>query len=92
MAISTSILAAGCSISSNLRMVAPSFDIVVSFVVVIILSMPRGPVLGVNHTESSFDNIDDGFNSVNIRDDLPNALHGIGSISEQKNGWLLSQI
>jgi len=43
LAISTRILAAACSMSSSLRMVAPSLEMVVSLWVVIILSMPLGP-------------------------------------------------
>ena len=41
--MSTRILAAGCSMSKSPRMVAPSFEIVVSLEVVIILSIPLGP-------------------------------------------------
>lgn len=43
MAISTKILAAACSISKRFKIVAPSFDMVVSLEVVIILSIPLGP-------------------------------------------------
>jgi len=40
--MSTKHLAAGCVMSSNLRIVAPSLEMVVDYYV-IILSMPRGP-------------------------------------------------
>jgi len=42
-AISTSVLAAGCTISSNFMIVAPSFEIVVVVPLKTSLSMPRGP-------------------------------------------------
>jgi hypothetical protein len=41
--MSTSTFAAGCTMSSSLSTVAPSFEIVVALPVVIILSIPRGP-------------------------------------------------
>lgn len=54
LAMSTNVLAAGCTISSNFMMVAPSFDMVaLPCAFTISLSMPRGP--NVVRTASTID-------------------------------------
>ena len=41
-------------------------------------------------TESGLDNINDCFDGVNVGDDLSDTLHGLSTISEKKNGGLLT--
>ncbi len=41
-------------------------------------------------TESGFDDINDCFDGVNVGDDLSDTLHGLSTISEEKNGGLLT--
>ena len=43
------------------------------------------------YTEGGFDNVDDGFDCVDVGDDLANTFHGVGSVSEEEDGGLLDR-
>lgn len=42
-------------------------------------------------TQCGFDNIDNGFDGVDVGDNLSNSLHGVSAVSEEKNGRLLDR-
>ena len=75
--------------SRRFRIVAPSFEIVVSLAVVIILSIPLGPSVIPFGTKGAFNNVDHSLDSIDIAEDLSLSLTRVGAFSKKQNGGLL---
>jgi hypothetical protein len=50
-----------------------------------------GTYLVAHHTESRLDDIHNGLDGVDVRDDLADSLHGISAVSEEQDGGLLGK-